>query len=155
MLRIVEMGTEVMVVPAESFVDYVLAAAGYDPLDRGLQILDAHRLPDPLVIDKPTIIAQLDTPEALAETAALVSGCVPEGSEVLMVTDSGCASTAAVVVCTLLLRSWSIDTLASATRLWLPIGRLAIHAKLTVVLSPGARFTVTLPERPIAAVTRN
>ena len=39
----------------ESFIDAVLAAVGYDPLDRGLRILNGHRLPYPLVIEGPTV----------------------------------------------------------------------------------------------------
>jgi tetrapyrrole methylase family protein/MazG family protein len=86
--RLLAMSDEITVVPAESFVDHVLGVAGYDPLDRGLQVLNAHQMPEPLVIDKPTIIAQLDTPESLAEVGALVDGCLPEGTEVLVITDT-------------------------------------------------------------------
>ncbi len=82
-------GTEVELVPGESFVDAVLGAVGYDPLDRGLQILNGHELPDPLILDKPTIIAHLDTPETLAEVAALVSRVIPEGAEVLVLQGAG------------------------------------------------------------------
>ena len=79
------------VIPGESFVDAVLAHIGYDPLDRGLQILNGHDLPDPLVLDKPTIIGHLDRPEVLAEVAITVSRVIPEGSTVMMLSGVGAA----------------------------------------------------------------
>lgn len=78
--RIISSGADFEIIPAESFVDAVLAAVGYDPLDRGLQILNAHDLPDPLVLDKPTIIAHLDLPELLAEVGAQLDRVLPEES---------------------------------------------------------------------------
>lgn len=86
------------VVPAESFVDAILAEVGYDPLDRGLQILNAHDLPDPLVLDKPTIIGHLDRPEVLADVCASVDRVIPEETNVTVLTALG-ASDAVVVDC--------------------------------------------------------
>ncbi|HIE21279.1 MAG TPA: nucleotide pyrophosphohydrolase, partial [Acidimicrobiia bacterium] len=82
---------EVEVVPAESFVDAVLAEVGYDPLDRGLQILNGQRLPDPLVLGVPTIIGHLDRPEVLADACAAVGRIVAEDARVLVVVDLGTA----------------------------------------------------------------
>lgn len=82
--EIVTRGVDVEILPAETFVDAVLAAVGYDPLDRGLQILNGHDLSDPLLIDKPTIIAHLDRPEILADAAARISRALPEGTEVIV-----------------------------------------------------------------------
>ena len=59
--------TEIEVIPGESFLDAILAAVGYDPLDRGLRILNGHQLPEPLVIDGPTVVAHLDQPVVLAD----------------------------------------------------------------------------------------
>ena len=78
--RLLASGAEIELIPAESFVDAVLAEVDYDPLDRGLQILNGHELPEPLVLDKPTIIAHLDRPEILADVAARVDRVLPEGS---------------------------------------------------------------------------
>jgi tetrapyrrole methylase family protein / MazG family protein len=78
--RLLASGAEIELIPAESFVDAVLAEVGYDPLDRGLQILNGHELPEPLVLDKPTIIAHLDRPEILADVAARVDRVLPEGN---------------------------------------------------------------------------
>jgi tetrapyrrole methylase family protein / MazG family protein len=82
-------GFEIEVIPAESFIDAVLAEVGYDPLDRGLQILNGHDLPDPLVLDKPTIVAQLDRPEILADVAAQIGRVLPEDAKILVLVDLG------------------------------------------------------------------
>jgi tetrapyrrole methylase family protein/MazG family protein len=70
-------GTDIELIPAESFIDAILAETGYDPLDRGLQILNGHQLPDPMVLDKPTIVAHLDRPEIMAEAAAQIARVLP------------------------------------------------------------------------------
>lgn len=87
--KLLEAGASVEVIPAESFVDAVLSTVAYDPLDRGLQILNGHRLPVPLVLDKPTIIAHLDRPEVLAEVAAAVDRVLPEGAPVFLLNELG------------------------------------------------------------------
>ena len=76
---LLDSGAEVEVVPAESFIDAVLSEVGYDPLDRGLQILNGHHLPDPLVLDKPTVVAQVDRGEVLADVAARLRLFASEG----------------------------------------------------------------------------
>lgn len=87
--RLLEAESEVEVVAGESFVDAVLSEAGYDPLDRGLQILNGHDLPDPMVLDKPTIIAQLDSPETLADVCAAIDRVTPEETFVQVMVDLG------------------------------------------------------------------
>lgn len=79
----------VELIPGESFIDAVLAAVGYDPLDRGLRVLNGHRLPSPLLIDGPTLIAHLDLPVALADVAAKVARVVPEDTIASVVIDAG------------------------------------------------------------------
>lgn len=86
---IVDSAAEVEIIPAESFVDAVLAEMGYDPLDRGLQILNGHSLPDPLVLDKPTIVAQVDRPEILADVAAAIDAIVPDGTMITVLSGLG------------------------------------------------------------------
>lgn len=81
--------TTVEMVASESFLDATLATVGYDPLDRGLRILDGHNLPDPLLIDGPTIVAHLDQPVILAEAAAAIARVVDESSVVKLVIDAG------------------------------------------------------------------
>jgi tetrapyrrole methylase family protein/MazG family protein len=80
--QIVDRGSDVEVLHAETFVDAILAEVGYDPFDGGLQILNGHELPFPLVVDKPTIVGHLDRPEVLADVAANISRVLPEDSEI-------------------------------------------------------------------------
>ena len=80
---------DVEMLPAESFVDAVLAEVGYDPFDRGLQILNGHALPDPLVLDKPTIVGHLDRPEVLADVLASVGRVIPEDVSVTLLSGLG------------------------------------------------------------------
>jgi tetrapyrrole methylase family protein/MazG family protein len=90
--RLLDSDAEVEVIPAESFVDAVLREVGYDPLDRGLQILNAHDLPEPLVVDLPTIVAQLDRPEVMADVAARIGRVLPEDALVTILVDVGSSS---------------------------------------------------------------
>jgi tetrapyrrole methylase family protein / MazG family protein len=87
--RILDAVDDVEVIAGESFVDAVLAEVGYDPLDRGLQILNGHDLPDPLILDKPTIIGHLDRPEVLADVLDAVAAVLPEDGTVTVLTDAG------------------------------------------------------------------
>ena len=89
--KLMESGAGIEVIPAESFIDAILATVAYDPLDRGLQVLNGHGLPVPLVLDKPTIIAHLDRPEVLADVAAAVDRVLPEGAPVFLLTELGSA----------------------------------------------------------------
>jgi tetrapyrrole methylase family protein / MazG family protein len=73
----------VEVVAGESFVDAILSELAYDPLDRGLQILDGHHLPDPLVLDKPTIVAHLDRPEIFADALDAVARVIAPDAPVV------------------------------------------------------------------------
>jgi tetrapyrrole methylase family protein/MazG family protein len=91
-------GSEIEVIPAESFVDAVLVEMGYDPLDRGLQILNGHELPVPLVLDKPTIVGHLDRPEILAEVSAQIARVLPEESEITVLAGIGAADAVRVEV---------------------------------------------------------
>lgn len=87
--KLLASGLDVGVVPGESFVDAVLAEVGYDPLDRGLQILNGHDLPDPLILDKPTVIGHLDSPQMLADVLDSVGRVTPERSPVTLLADLG------------------------------------------------------------------
>lgn len=76
-------------VAAESFVDAVLREVGYDPLERGLRIVNGHELPDPLALDSPTIIGHLDAPAVLADVTAALSRVLPEGAQVTVCANLG------------------------------------------------------------------
>ena len=77
------------VIPGESFIDAILAEVGYDPMERGLQILDGHDLPDPLILDKPTIIGHLDSPEVMADVGVAIDRVTIEDSEVTVLANLG------------------------------------------------------------------
>jgi tetrapyrrole methylase family protein/MazG family protein len=87
--KLLERGVDVETIPGESFVDATLAAVGYDPLDRGLQILNGHELPDPLIIDKPTVIGHLDTAETLADVLDGIARVLVEDVEVTLLAGLG------------------------------------------------------------------
>jgi tetrapyrrole methylase family protein/MazG family protein len=80
---------EAEVMPGESFLDALLSAVGYDPLDRGLKVLNAHRMPFPLVVDGPTVIAHLDLEVVLADVSSQLSRVVGEGTRAMVVVDAG------------------------------------------------------------------
>jgi len=87
--KLLASGERVEVIPSESFIDAVLGEVGYDPLDRGLQILNGHDLPRPLILDKPTIVGHLDRPEILADVAASIARVLPEGATVTLFAGAG------------------------------------------------------------------
>ena len=80
---------EAEVLSGESFIDAVLAAVGYDPLDRGLRILNGHRMPYPLVIEGPTVVAQVDIPVVMADACSRLARVVGEGTMAAVVIDAG------------------------------------------------------------------
>jgi tetrapyrrole methylase family protein / MazG family protein len=87
--KILEASPDATLIPAESFVDAVLAVVGYDPFERGLQLINAHDLPSPLVIDKPTIVGHLDRPEVFAEAMAGISRVLPEAADITVLSGVG------------------------------------------------------------------
>ncbi len=91
-------GLDVEILASPSFVDALCLEVGYDPLDRGLQVLNGHRLPDPLVIDKPTVIGHLDRPEVLADVAARLSRVLDETAPVTLAVDLWSADARVVTV---------------------------------------------------------
>ena len=87
--QILERGSDVSVLYGETFVDAILSATGYDPFQRGLQIVNGHDLPSPLIIDKPTIVGHLDRPEILADVSAALSRVLPEETKVTVFSGLG------------------------------------------------------------------
>jgi tetrapyrrole methylase family protein / MazG family protein len=78
-----EAGIDVIVERGESFLDAAMSAVGVDPLARGLQVLDARALPDPLPLHLPTLIAQVDTPLVLADVATTLGKVLPHDVELV------------------------------------------------------------------------
>lgn len=87
--RASELGIDASVLAGTSFIDVMCAEFGVDPIQAGLQILDGRDLPDPLILDKPTIIAQADVPVVLADIATRLSAVFPEDGVVHIVSDAG------------------------------------------------------------------
>jgi tetrapyrrole methylase family protein/MazG family protein len=79
----------VEIVPGESFLSLVIEKAGVDPLTRGLQVLDAHGLPDPLLLHLPTVIAQVDTAPVLYEVRDALLRLLPPETPVTRLADLG------------------------------------------------------------------
>jgi tetrapyrrole methylase family protein / MazG family protein len=75
--------------PGESFVDLALARVGVDPLDRGLQVLDAHALPSHLLLHIPTLIAQLDGHAAIDSVRDALLTLLDGDTEVALLADLG------------------------------------------------------------------
>lgn len=96
--RLLETVPGAEVLPGESFVDAVLHRVGYDPLDRGLRLINGHEPPDPLFLDAPTVVGHLDTPEVLADVTAALSRVLPEGAEVTVCANLGADDEESVVV---------------------------------------------------------
>ncbi len=80
--HLLDSGADVEVVAGKSFVDAILDEVGYDPLQRGLTILNAHDLPDPLILTTPTIIGQLDLPVVVADLSGRLTRMMPEDTRV-------------------------------------------------------------------------
>lgn len=87
--KLLDSDVDVEMIPGESFVDATLVAVGYDALDRGLQILNGHELPDPLILDKPTVIGHLDTAETLADVLDAVARVLVEDAEITLLAGLG------------------------------------------------------------------
>lgn len=87
MERAAAAGVDLLVVGAESFVDAVVAEVGVDPLRDGLRVMDGRDMPDPLVLDAPTVIGHVDLPVVLADVAARLDRVLPEGTPVKVLVD--------------------------------------------------------------------
>jgi tetrapyrrole methylase family protein/MazG family protein len=82
-------GVTVEVIVGGSFLEPVLAAAGVDPLQRGLQILDGHGLPDPLLLHLPTVIGHVDRPRVLSDVKDALSRVLDGDVTVMVIRDAG------------------------------------------------------------------
>lgn len=74
----------VEIVPGESFLDLIYAAAKLDPIVRPVKILDGRDMPDPLVFDAALIITQVDRREVLAEVVAGLGRVLDDSTQVLV-----------------------------------------------------------------------
>ena len=79
-----EAGLSIELIPGESFLDLVYAEAAIDPIVRPVKILDGRDLPDPLIYDSALIITQVDRPEVLADTAAVLGRVLADETPVVV-----------------------------------------------------------------------
>jgi tetrapyrrole methylase family protein/MazG family protein len=82
----------VEIIGAPSFLDVMLDRLGVDPLDGGLQLLDARLLPRPLLLAMPTVFAQVDTALVAGELKGRLLDVLEPEHEVIVATDVGMAS---------------------------------------------------------------
>lgn len=102
-------------IPSESFVDLVLRRVGYDPFSHGLRILNGHELPDPLVLDCPTIVGHLDTPLVMADVVASLGRVLPGSAELTVLANLGADDE---VVMTVAVDQVPADLAGFRTSLW-------------------------------------
>jgi tetrapyrrole methylase family protein/MazG family protein len=91
-------GVEVAMLPGGSFLEPVLAAAGLDPLERGMQLLDGHALPDPLLLHLPTVIGHVDRPRVAADVKDALSRVLDPDVPVTVIRDAGSPQQSTTVV---------------------------------------------------------
>ncbi len=84
-------GIDCSIEPGESFLDLALERIGLDPFEKGMQIIDAHRLADPLLLHVPTLIVQLDGPEAFTMLHERLSRLLEPETSVAILCDLGSA----------------------------------------------------------------
>jgi len=77
------------VVAGESFLDLALLRTGIDPLERGLQVLDAHDLGFPLLLHVPTLICQVDTAASVLLVRDALQSLLPADTGLVRLADLG------------------------------------------------------------------
>lgn len=82
-------GITLEVVPGESFLDLVFDRVGLDPFERGVQVLDARALPDPLLLHLPTVIGQVDSPLVLGDVRDALLRLLDPETAVVVLADLG------------------------------------------------------------------
>lgn len=75
--------------PGESFLDLTFARVGLDPLGRGVQVLDAHDLPAPLLLHLPTVFAQVDGRAAVDAVRDSLLALLPHDTSIVRLADLG------------------------------------------------------------------
>ena len=84
--------------PGESFIDLACAAVGVDPINDGLQVLDARSLPDPLPLHLPALIAQIDTQLVAGDVALSLGRTLPDDYQITIIDRVGDADGSTLVV---------------------------------------------------------
>jgi tetrapyrrole methylase family protein/MazG family protein len=84
--------------PGESFLDLTFARVGLDPLARGVQVLDAHDLPAPLLLHLPTVFGQIDGRGAIDAVRDSLLALLPHDTAITRLADLGAPEEAVTVV---------------------------------------------------------
>ncbi len=87
--RAARSGIPVEVLSGESFLDLVLSEVGIDPIRDGLVVLDGHDLPDPLLLQMPTVITQVDVPLVASNVRDTLARVLPAATPVTVLSDLG------------------------------------------------------------------
>ena len=82
-------GVEIDVRPAPSFLDEVFAVLEIDPGARGFQVLDGRDLPDPLILQLPTVVFHVDVPVVLADVIARLGRTMPDETPITVLAELG------------------------------------------------------------------
>jgi len=73
----------------ESFLDLAIEHAGIDPFERGFQVIDAHQMPEPLLLHVPTLIVQVDGAAAFTRLHERLSRLLDADTLVTVLRDLG------------------------------------------------------------------
>ena len=75
-------GVAVDVRIGESFLDLAFLRVGVDPIRDGIQVLDGRALPDPLSLNLPTLVTQVDSPLVAGDVAITLGRQLPDDTMV-------------------------------------------------------------------------
>jgi len=73
----------------ESFLDLAIEHARIDPFERGFQVIDAHQMPEPLLIHVPTLIVQVDSAATFTRLHERLSRLLDADTPVTVLRDLG------------------------------------------------------------------
>jgi tetrapyrrole methylase family protein/MazG family protein len=76
----------------ESFLDLAIEHVGIDPFERGFQVIDAHQIPEPLLLHVPTLIVQVDGAAAFTRLHERLSRLLDAEAPVTVLRDLGMES---------------------------------------------------------------
>jgi tetrapyrrole methylase family protein/MazG family protein len=82
-------GIECGIEGGESFLDLAIEHAGIDPFERGFQVIDAHQMPEPLLLHVPTLFVQIDGSVTFTRVHERLSRLLDADSPVTVLSDLG------------------------------------------------------------------
>jgi tetrapyrrole methylase family protein/MazG family protein len=124
-------GVAVEVFGAPSFLDVLVERLGIDPLDGGMQLLDARQLPQPLFLGLPTVFAQVDTALVAGDLKVRLLEVLDPDHPVVVASDLG---TSDEVVDEVALTELDNGVLGPRTSVYLDPGQVGLPGLLAVSL---------------------